>query len=339
MHRSMVVMPLALLACIALGGCKGVKPAADIRMDKDAAGQVTSMTLVGRNVTDGDVKEATKHTQISELRFQECSQVTKKGLSALNGSFPQLKLLDLVRVPIDDSSLEDLAKSATLTDLTLAHTQVVGSGLKHLTNCPLKRLAIFSRTVSAQGMKNLAALQSLEKLELHCQDLPLKDWVAIQDLKNLKKLVAFRTPVGPQGIDALKGMTQLQWLHLNSTDIQDESIDTLNSLTGLEWLEIDYATLTNAGLKRLQLPRLKQLSLDGCKGITDDGLANFESMPALEMLMLGGTGVAGVDLTPLANLPNLKEVRLMGNQFRGNDQSIQALKAKLPNCEVVIMRG
>jgi Leucine-rich repeat (LRR) protein len=134
-------------------------------------------------------------------------------------------------------------------------------------------------------------------------------------------------------------MTQLQHLHLNSADINDQALETLNTLSGLEWVEIDYGTMTNEGLKQLQLPKLKHLSLDSCKGITDEGLGNFSGMQALETLMLGSTGVAGIDLTPLANLPNLKEVRLMGNQFRGGDKAIEALKAKLPNCEVVIMRG
>lgn len=62
-------------------------------------------------------------------------------------------------------------------------------------------------------------------------------------------------------------------------------------------------------------------------------------MPALESLMLGSTGVAGIDLTPLANLPNLKAVRLKGNQFKGGDKAIQELKAKLPNCQAFIMQG
>jgi Leucine-rich repeat (LRR) protein len=155
----------------------------------------------------------------------------------------------------------------------------------------------------------------------------------------MKTFIAYRTQVATGGMDTLKGLVELQWLHLNSNDVNDESIAALNSLTGLERLDLDNARFTDEGIKDLRLPKLKQLSLDGCIGITDAGLANFSGMPAVETLMLGGTGVAGIDLTPLSNLPNLKEVRLLGNQFKGNDDSIRALKAKLPKCEVVIMRG
>jgi Leucine-rich repeat (LRR) protein len=329
-----------LIVCVMVAGCKGAKPAADIRLEKGTDGQVTSATLVGRNVTDADIAEIAKNSQqLTELRLQECSQVTSQGLKAIEGAFPNLKLLDLVRVPVDDGSLAYLANSATLADVTLAHTNITGTGLKHLASCPLKRLVIFSHVVTADGMKNLAALQTLEEVELHCQELPLKEFSQISQLKNLKKLVAFRTPVGPQGIESVKGLSQLEYLHLNSPDINDQSVATINTLSNLEWAEFDYGTLTNDGIKRLQLPKLKQLSLDGCKGVTDEGLGNFAGMPALESLMLGSTGVAGIDLTPLANLPNLKEVKLMGNQFRGGDKAIQDLKAKLPKCEVFIMQG
>ena len=339
MDRKKGFLRFAILTCCILSGCNGARPTPDIRLTKDATGQVTSIVMVGKYITDSDLKDATKHTQVTELKLQECSKVTNKGLGHFKGSFPQLKSLELVRVPVNDSSLADLSNSQSLADLTLAHTNVTGQGLKHLVNCPIKRIAIFSRVVTADGMKNLGMLKGLEELELHCQDSNMKDLVAISELKKLKKLVAFRTPVGRQGLEVLRGLDQLQWLHLNSSDIDDESIEVLNTLTSLEWAEFDDGTLTNEGIKRLQLPKLKQFSLDGCRGITDEGLSNFTGMPAIESLMLGGTGVAGIDLTPLSSLPNLKEVRLMGNQFRGNEESIRALKAKLPKCEVVIMRG
>lgn len=329
----------AILICGFLSGCNGVRPAPDIRLTKDAAGQVTSIVMVGKGITDSDLKDATKHTQVTELKLQECSKVTNKGLGHLKGSFPQLSSLELVRVPVDDSSLADLSNSQSLADLTLAHTNVTGLGLKHLANCPITRIAIISRVVTADGMKNLGMLKGLEELELHCQDSSLKELVAIHELKKLRKLVAYRTPVGRQGLEVLRGLDQIQWIHLNSPDIDDASTEVLNTLIGLEHAEIDDGTLTNEGIKRLQLPKLKQFSLDGCRGITDEGLANFTGMPAIESLMLGGTGVAGINLTPLSSLPNLKEVRLMGNQFKGNEESIRSLKAKLPNCEVVIMRG
>lgn len=323
-----------------LCGCTGsAGPAADIRLTKDAAGQVVIASLIGKQVTDADVKKATEHSGLTELHLQECSKVTGTGLGHLKGQLPKLGLLELVRVPIDDAALESLATASALSDLTLAHTNVTGSGLASLASCPISKLTVVSRVVTADGMKALAKLAKLKELELQCQDLQLKDCPFISELKELKKMVAYRTPVGKGGLASLQGLANLEYLHLNSSDIGDDAIDALNSLVGLEWVAIDSASFTNEGIKRLKLPKLKHLSLDSCRGVTDEGLGYFVGSPAIESLMLGGTGVTGVDLTPLSNLPNLKEVKLLGNQFRGNDDSIKALKAKLPNCEVFIMRG
>ena len=87
------------------------------------------------------------------------------------------------------------------------------------------------------------------------------------------------------------------------------------------------------------MPNLKKLTLDGCLDVTDAGLSNLKGLTSLESLNLTGSGVAGLDLTGLAELPSLREVTLSGDQFRGDDNSIHALKELLPNCVVSIERG
>jgi len=41
----------------------------------------------------------------------------------------------------------------------------------------------------------------------------------------------------------------------------------------------------------------------------------------------------------LAVVPTLREVTMSGEQFKGNNATINALKKLLPNCEVFILRG
>jgi hypothetical protein len=130
--------------------------------------------MVGNAVTDSDLRDASKHKLLVELKMQECSKVTSQGLSELGSAIARLEVLDIVRVPFDDSSMKDLANASALTDLTLANTNVKGPGLERLASCPLKRFVFISRVATAEGINSLSKLSSIEELELQCQDLSLK---------------------------------------------------------------------------------------------------------------------------------------------------------------------
>ena len=328
----------SILACITVG-CGSKRAAPDIRLGAAADGTTTTATLVGAHVRDSDLEALAKQPSILELSLQECSGVSDAGLAKLKAIIPNLKKVSLIRVPVSDEGLQHLAGATSLTELTLAHTNVKGSGLASLSGLPLVRLTLQSRTVQADALSALSQLTNLEELELQCQDITIASLPNLTKLTKLNSLVAYRTPVGKGGMSSLKGLTNLRKLILFSADIDDDSIDAINTLTGLEEAELASASISDSGLKRLNLPSLKRLSLDSCSRVTDEGLAQFVGMPQLERLMLGGTSVQGKDLTPLANLAQLKEVLLMGNQFKGNAETIKALKEKLPNCEVSIMRG
>jgi hypothetical protein len=320
-------------------GCGGFREKPDIRLDKDASGVVQAMSFIGRHVSNADLKVLAKHSSVTQVNMQECSKLSDPGFAAIKDALARLTKLELVRIPITDAALANLSGAAQLNDLKLAHTNIHGSGFQSLSGLPIKRLSLVSRHVTQEGMRQIGAMKELEELELDCQDLSLKVIDLGGNLKKLRALDASRMPVGPGGIESLRGLDRLEKLVLHSNDVNDESIDVINTLQELTQAEFANAIITDQGLKRLSLPKLKFLSLDGCRRVTDQGLGNFAGLPSLERLMLGSSGVAGRDLTPLANLPNLKEIILMGNQFRGNDDTIKALQEKLPQCEVSIMRG
>ncbi len=327
-----------LAASLLTIGCES-RPPADIRLTTDSSGNTISAVLIGPNVRDADLASLVKYTGLQDLHLQECSQITDAGLAKLTDLSSRLTKLSLIRIPVSDAGMKFLANARTLKDLTLAHTNVSGSGLQHLANSPLARLSLQSRSVKADALAELSKLAGLEELELQCQDITLGSLPILGSLKKMTSLVAFRTPVGKGGLESLRGLSQLRKLILSSSEIDDESIDAINSLSGLEEVEFATASITNEGLKKIKLPKLRDLSLDTCVNITDEGLANLTGMPELERLMLGGTSVQGKDLTPLAVLRKLKIVLLKASQFKGNDQSIQNLQGRLPECQVSIMRG
>ena len=78
------------------------------------------------------------------------------------------------------------------------------------------------------------------------------------------------------------------------------------------------------------MEHLTSLWLNGCKQVTDAGLAHVAELPNLRHLTLGGTAVT--DLAPLARLTALETLQLQG--ARVTDAGLAAL-AQLPNLRTV----
>ena len=330
---------MAGLAILILSWLGCSRPPADIRIQRDSAGNVIQMTFVGRNVTDADLKQIAGYRLLTELRIQECPQVSDQGLSVISVVSDGLVKLALIRVPISDRGLACLESATSLKELTLANTNVTGTGFAKLSKVPIQSLVIHSRVVTSEGMASLAALESLEELDLNCQALTLSAIPALGKLTNLRTLTASRTPVGANGLEVLRGQTKLQKLILNSPDIDDRACDSLNTMTDLVEVELASATITDAGLSKLILPKLTKLSLDVCNTLTDSAFGNLQGMPALDTLSLVGSSVQGKDLSALALMSNLKAVRFSANLFKGTKKALDDLKKKLPACEIVILRG
>lgn len=317
-------------------GCS--RPEPDVRQILDASGQVEAMQFVGRNVLNKDLRQVVEHAGVKDIEIQECSQVTDSGLAAFENA-TGIEKISFVRVPITDAAMASLTKIHSLTDLKLAHTEVKGSGIGQLAAIHLARLTLFSRVVDAEALSSLASLSSLKELELNCQDITLADMPYLSTLSGLESLSAIQTPVGESGLESIRGLTQLHTLKLSSMDVTDASIDAINTLSSLREAEFSMSGITDEGLKRLDLPSIKWLSLSGSRGVTDAGLANLAGLPNLEVFMATGTSISGEDFTGLGVLPKLREIYILGNQFKGNDETIEQLRKILPNCDVVIMNG
>jgi uncharacterized membrane protein len=99
-------------------------------------------------------------------------------------------------------------------------------------------------------------------------------------------------------------------------------------------LDLSSCTVTDQGAKLLSnAGELKSLRLSET-GLTDAGLDALAGLPKLESLNLYGTQVTNAGIMKLAALPNLKKLYLW--QTKVDQAGVDALKAKLPNCEVVM---
>src|SRR5262249_54880287 len=103
-------------------------------------------------------------------------------------------------------------------------------------------------------------------------------------------------------------LVHLKMLSLTATGVTDEGLEGVKDLTQLETLYLP-GRITDAGLPHVaRLVSLRQLGVDGLKGLKGPGLKHLAKLRRLTNLALGATGVTdeglagGKDLTQLEYL-------------------------------------
>ncbi|MCH7990564.1 MAG: hypothetical protein IID46_15595, partial [Planctomycetes bacterium] len=140
----------------------------------------------------------------------------------------------------------------------------------------------------------------------------------------------------PHFIDAhlvhLKGLTNLQTLHLTNSRVTDAGLVHLKGLSKLQVLELNGTKVTDAGLIHVKgLKNLKRLGLTYTP-ITDAGLVHVEGMTSLEVLALAYTKVTDAGMEHLYGLPKLQTLYLAKTKV--TRAGVIALQTALPNCNI-----
>jgi hypothetical protein len=162
--------------------------------------------------------------------------------------------------------------------------------------------------------------------------------------------------LGDAEIAALGQMTSLRRLTAPQTGLSDEHVGRLTSLANLTSLGLWQTQIGNDGLKIIgQLRNLSYLSVEGNRGVTDNGLAHLIGCERLSWLGLSYTGVsdngmrhlAALSLTRLdlkgtkitnaglqhiARIKSLRTISLANT--RVTDTGVTEFQRALPNCKV-----
>lgn len=136
--------------------------------------------------------------------------------------------------------------------------------------------------------------------------------------------------VKPEEFGHLTTLTGLTKLHLGENDgVTDEALAHVGKLTGLRELVLWDAPMTDAGVKHLvSLKDLTSLDLAFATKITNAALEDIVKLSNLEKLTLSGTKVT--DVSPLAKLTKLKELKTGKNKVQGIDE----VKKANPNLQL-----
>ena len=114
----------------------------------------------------------------------------------------------------------------------------------------------------------------------------------------------------------------------------DEQLAKLKSvLPSMVALDMSHTSITDEGVKFLaSATKLKSLRLSETK-VSDAALETLSKLPELESLNLYGTQVTNQGVLKLSNLQGLRKLYLWRTQV--DEKTLQALREKLPDCEIV----
>lgn len=136
------------------------------------------------------------------------------------------------------------------------------------------------------------------------------DLVHVAALTELKSLNLSNTAITDAGLAQLLSLKKLKFLYLFGTKVTDSGAASIAAFPRLEVLCLDQTEISDIGLKTLEdLPRLEKLHVHSKAKITDAGLESLKKHTRLFELRIGGPGLS--------------------------EKAIDALKAALPDCNVV----
>lgn len=151
---------------------------------------------------------------VSVVRFGQGSAVTTYDLRVLSG-LSRLDIVELDDAQIDDTALHELARSRSISSLSLNGTCITDVGLREIgTTCPIEILYVRGTKVTDEGVIHLCRLSDLAVLDLG------------------------GTGVTDMGAVHLSCLDRLEWLSLQGCDVTDSTLAELKSLSQLRYLDV-----------------------------------------------------------------------------------------------------
>jgi Leucine-rich repeat (LRR) protein len=215
---------------------------------------LTHLDLSLTRITDHGMQQLKNAPGIVDLNLYYAEQITDEGMAAVRG-WKKLKRINLRGTKITDTTLEHLANVTTLESLDAGFAQITDVGLDRLTSLPnLKELAIGGNKLTDAGLQSLRQFPGLTSLSLG----------------------------GSQRTDS----------GLWSISLTESGLDAVITLKELRELRLDGMPVSARWLEKLKvLNKLEQLSLQGCKRLSDDAAPLLASWPALRVLYLHETAM------------------------------------------------
>jgi formylglycine-generating enzyme len=227
---------------------------ANITFQRDAEGQITSVTLGSENCP------------ISVANLKLVAKV--KGLKSIS--------TDASYHQFTNAEIAVIASIKSLESLSFDSVKLGGVDLKKFSVLPkLTRLVMIDSTLGDDEAKGLGFVKSLTELQLSGNQISDVGLKSLANLKNLTELNLYkgfedrnegRVAITDAGLASLKGLKQLTLLNLAGNQISDAGLKVIATLKTLKKLNLADTKTTAAGIASLQA------ALPDCKINTTDGI-------------------------------------------------------------------
>jgi tRNA A-37 threonylcarbamoyl transferase component Bud32/Leucine-rich repeat (LRR) protein len=260
-------------------------------------------------VTDAGLAYLKDHT-LTRL-WLGATKITDAGLAAFE-NWKDLRELNLDNTPTGDLGLSHFKGCTGLTHLDLRGTKVSDAGLAYFTNCS---------SLTSLLLGNAAKVTDAGLLHF-------------KDCAGLAEINVEGTQVTDAGLTFFKDRTNLRLIQLSGPKVTDATLALFQHCKDLRELTVTEAPISAAGMAYFRgCTRLTTLMLNGCNGITpegmvpfkdcpnlttlagcwrlaDAGLAHFKGCTSVEVLWLAGMGASDVGLNNFKECKNLRVLRV-----------------------------
>ncbi|MBI3822955.1 MAG: hypothetical protein HY289_09805 [Planctomycetes bacterium] len=257
-------------------------------------------------VSTAELKVLATQRNLAALRVSG-DEITDDALKAMR-ELNLLHVLDIASAKAGREYEPSRPKSADeVLGLFLGFTKVTDAGLKEL--APLKnleRLQLNGQPVSNAGLKELPALKMLADLDLTGTKITND---GLKDLARCESLTALGfngTGVTDAGLKELAPLKKLKRIMLDDTAVTDEGLKELTRFTEIDELGLANTKITPAGLSELaKFKKLGWISL-GPKDIADETLQTLRKIDLLHVI----PGVSGKNDTQVKSANEVIELRI-----------------------------
>ena len=217
--------------------------------------------------------------------------------------------------------------------VSLNHTSITGTGLKYLRTPNVTILDLSATNLTDAGFAELVKLDNIEKLALQDTNITIAKIRKLKKMKNLQSLYLDNCKnISPEVVAELCRFPKLRFLSVGVTDITRGGIKMLSGSRTLEAIVLNSTPCDDDCIETLlSLPKLNDLQLNDCPGITDKTVAMVASEKGAKMKALGlsGTKTTRATVPLIAKCPNLQQLSLGGIPLNDNDLEVIGKLKKL----------